>query len=188
LDEVITILRPALHLGGYEVEYRKTKMETPALAQQYHFESSPTIRVNGREICFNVQESDCGCCSDISGTDVDCRIFEYKGQSYEVPPKEMLAEAILKAVFGTVRRPLRRSALTIFLKIWKSSTKEKTRKPVVAAQVAVAEINISKRRPSRYFRILGCKKKEVHTVTFTRFVGTYLASWIWHRSSGRFIF
>lgn len=31
---------------------------------------------------------------------VDCRVFEYNGEAYEVPPKEMLAEAALLAVFG----------------------------------------------------------------------------------------
>jgi hypothetical protein len=100
LDEVVTTLRPALQLGGYEVDYRKIKMETPELAKQYQFQSSPTIRVNGRDVCSAVQESNCDCCSDISGTDVDCRIFEYNGEKYEVPPKEMLAEAILQAVFA----------------------------------------------------------------------------------------
>ena len=100
LDEVVTTLRPALQLGGYEVDYRKIKMETLELAKQYQFRSSPTIRVNGRDICLAVQENSCDCCSDISGTDVDCRIFEYNGKNYEVPPKEMLAEAILQAVFS----------------------------------------------------------------------------------------
>ncbi|NLE23762.1 MAG: DUF2703 domain-containing protein, partial [Clostridiaceae bacterium] len=42
----------------------------------------------------------CGCCSEISGTDVDCRVFEYNGETYEVAPKEMLAESILQSVFG----------------------------------------------------------------------------------------
>lgn len=101
LEEVITTLAPALQLGGYELEYRKIKMETPELAKQYQFESSPTVRVNGRDICFKVQENPCDCCSDISGSIVDCRTFEFKGETYEVPPKEMLAEAIMKAVFGS---------------------------------------------------------------------------------------
>ena len=103
LDEVVTTLTPAIQLGGFEVEYRKIKMETPELAQQYQFESSPTIRINGKDICLNVQENPCDCCSDISGTNVDCRTFEYKGQSYEVPPKEMLAEVILQAVFSSTK-------------------------------------------------------------------------------------
>lgn len=105
LDEVLTKLSPVLQLAGYALEYRKTKMEKPELAHRYRFESSPTVRVNGQDICFNVQESTCNCCSEISGTVVDCRTFEYEGQSYEVPPQEMLAEAILKAVFGSQDTP-----------------------------------------------------------------------------------
>lgn len=100
LDEVMMILTPSLELAGYKVEYNKIEMETAELAIKYKFLSSPTIRVNGKDICASVKENSCGCCSEISGTDVDCRVFEYNGESYEVPPKEMLAEAILKEVFA----------------------------------------------------------------------------------------
>lgn len=100
LDEVMMTLTPALEMAGYEVEYKKIKMETSELAEQYRFLSSPTIRVNGQDICQSVAENSCGCCSEISGTDVDCRVFEYNGEAYEVAPKEMLAESILRAVFG----------------------------------------------------------------------------------------
>ena len=100
LDEVMLTLAPALKLAGYEVEYRKIEMETAELAARHRFLSSPTIRVNGQDICQSVAENSCGCCSEISGTDVDCRVFEYNGESYEVPPKEMLAESVLRAVFG----------------------------------------------------------------------------------------
>jgi hypothetical protein len=75
-------------------------METAAIAEQYQFLSSPTIRVNGRDICQSVVENSCGCCSEISGAKVDCRVFKFNGESYEVPPKEMLADAILYSVFG----------------------------------------------------------------------------------------
>lgn len=100
LDEVMVTLTPALEMARYAVSYRKTEMASAEIAQQYAFLSSPTIRVNGHDICRLVKENSCGCCSDISGTDVDCRVFEYEGEIYEVPPKAMLAEAILQAVFG----------------------------------------------------------------------------------------
>jgi hypothetical protein len=102
IDEVMLTLTPAMKLAGREVDYRKIKMETAELAKQYRFLSSPTIRVNGQDICKSVAENSCGCCGEISGTDVECRIFEYNGETYEVPPKEMLAEAILQAAFGQV--------------------------------------------------------------------------------------
>ncbi len=100
LDEVMITLTPALQLAGYKVEYKKTEMKTAELATQYQFLSSPTIRVNGRDICTSVKENNCGCCSKISGIDIDCRVFEYNGETYEVPPKEMLAQAIFQTVFG----------------------------------------------------------------------------------------
>ena len=50
LDEVVAVLRPALELAGYAVDYQKREMATPQLAEQYHFLSSPTILVNGRDI------------------------------------------------------------------------------------------------------------------------------------------
>ena len=99
LDEVMLTLTPALKLAGFEVEYNKIEMKTAKIAEQYTFLSSPTIRVNGLDICTSVKENNCGCCGEISGTQVDCRVFEYNGETYEVPPKEMLAEAILLAVF-----------------------------------------------------------------------------------------
>jgi NAD-dependent dihydropyrimidine dehydrogenase PreA subunit len=100
LDEVMMVLTPALELAGLDVQYNKVEMATAEMARQYRFLSSPTVRVNGLDICESVAENSCGCLSEISGMDVDCRVFEYGGQSYEVPPKEMLAEAILRAAFG----------------------------------------------------------------------------------------
>lgn len=102
LDEVMMTLTPALQLAGYEIEYKKTEIRTEEMARQYKFLSSPTIRVNGNDISQTVSENSCGCCSEISGTDVDCRVFEFNGETYEVPPKEMLAEAVLQSVFGSM--------------------------------------------------------------------------------------
>lgn len=101
LEEVLGVLSPALELAGYGIEYRKIEIASAELAQRHHFLSSPTVRVNGRDICQTVQENECGCCSEISDSNVDCRVFEYEGSSYEVAPKKMLAESILKNVFGT---------------------------------------------------------------------------------------
>ncbi|MFY9377205.1 MAG: DUF2703 domain-containing protein, partial [Peptococcia bacterium] len=76
LDEVMMTLTPALSIAGFKVEYNKIEMKTAEIAEQYKFLSSPTIRINGHDICQSVAENSCGCCSDISGTDVNCRVFE----------------------------------------------------------------------------------------------------------------
>lgn len=99
VEQVIDMIRPLLQEAGYAVGYCKKKMATAEDAVKHRFLSSPTIRVNGRDICDTVLENDCGCCGDISGTQVDCRVFEYEGKHYEVPPKAMLIEAILKRAF-----------------------------------------------------------------------------------------
>ncbi len=99
LEAVIRELTPAFALAGYTIQYRKTEIATAQDAVLNRFVSSPTIRVNGCDICGEVQENDCGCCGEISGTQVDCRVFAYDGDLYEVPPKAMLAEAILKMAF-----------------------------------------------------------------------------------------
>jgi glutaredoxin len=96
LDKVMATLTPALQMAGYNVEYEKIEVDTAEKAEKYRFVSSPTIRVNGYDIGGEVAENNCSCCGAISGTQTDCRVFEYKGEQYDVPPEAMLAEAILK--------------------------------------------------------------------------------------------
>ncbi len=66
LESVITALKPALELAGYDLEYKKIEMTTEEIAKEYHFVSSPTIRINGRDICKSIQENNCSCCGEIS--------------------------------------------------------------------------------------------------------------------------
>ena len=110
LSEVIGKLTPALELAGYQVTYEKKEMSDAQTAIQHRFLSSPTIRVNGRDVNTEVRENSCGCCSDISGCDVDCRVFELDGQAYEVPPESVLADALLRTIFGPPRRTTGKAA------------------------------------------------------------------------------
>ena len=96
---VVDKLRPAFEIAGYELELRMVEMKDIEVARKYRLMTSPTIRVNGMDICESVKESDCGCCGDISGTQVDCRVFTYEGVDYDVPPEAMVAEGILSKAF-----------------------------------------------------------------------------------------
>ena len=69
------------------------------LAAKYRFVSSPTIRVNGVDICKEVKESDCKDCGDLCGDRVDCRVFVYEGKEYEQPPAAMIVDGILQVVY-----------------------------------------------------------------------------------------
>ena len=98
LDEVVETLIPVLEKDDYKVEYKKTKIATPQMAEKYRFLSSPTIRVNGQDIFGAIVETNCEYCGEICGSEVDCRVFEYHGREYEVPPKEMFTDAILRSI------------------------------------------------------------------------------------------
>ena len=100
LEIVLDELSNAFKTAGYSLEYHKVKIETAEMANAYRFLSSPTIRVNGRDICNSVQENNCGCCGDIAGTQVDCRVFSYNGETYEVPPAEMIAEGNIGLLYA----------------------------------------------------------------------------------------
>ena len=53
LDEVMEVLTPALEMAGYDVTYIKTEVETAEQAIDLRFEASPTVRVNGQDICID---------------------------------------------------------------------------------------------------------------------------------------
>lgn len=100
LDEVVDTLEPTLKLLGYEIKRRNIEIASIELAKEFQFVSSPTIRVNNQDIALSVEENNCESCSDIAGSKIDCRVYTYEGKQYDVPPKEMLSEAILKTILS----------------------------------------------------------------------------------------
>ncbi|HHT25830.1 MAG TPA: DUF2703 domain-containing protein [Firmicutes bacterium] len=102
LQEALAELAAVLSTLGYSVQVNKVNITTPELAEQYRFLSSPTIRVNGLDILGNITENDCCCCGDICGDDVECRTFVYDGVTYEQPPKAMVLDGILRAIYGLI--------------------------------------------------------------------------------------
>jgi hypothetical protein len=92
LEAVSGVLRAA----GREVTVRKTHVTDKEQAVRLGFVSSPTIRVNGRDIAPKLEESACGACSSIAGTEVDCRAW---GEETSAPVMTIV-DAILRAVYG----------------------------------------------------------------------------------------
>lgn len=103
-DLAVTLLLDIFKLLDFHVEIHKINVTTKELAEQYHFISSPTIRVNGIDICDEVKENRCQDCGDLCGETVDCRIFIYQGEEYEEPPVAMIVEGILEVVFGHINQ------------------------------------------------------------------------------------
>lgn len=100
LDEAITDVAKVLKSTGVEVVVNKIHIDSKEKAIQHRFISSPTIRVNGRDIQLEVKESLCESCGDLCGDEVDCRVWTYKGKEYDIPPKAMIVDAILRHVYG----------------------------------------------------------------------------------------
>lgn len=100
LEEAISEVGRVLEATGVEVSVRKIHVRSEEEARELGFFSSPTIRLNGRDIQWDVRESRCDCCSQLADEDVDCRVWVYCGEEYTVPPKPMIVEAILREVYG----------------------------------------------------------------------------------------
>jgi hypothetical protein len=100
LDEAIANVEDVLAAAGVEVTTRKIHVQSEDQARQLGFVTSPTIRLNGQDIQLDFKESACDSCSCLSGTETACRTWTYQGQEYTAPPKAMVVEAILKAVYG----------------------------------------------------------------------------------------
>lgn len=100
LDDAVADVQQILQAAGVSVEINKVNMNTADLAIQYQFVSSPTIRINGHDIDVDVKESLCESCGDLCGDSVDCRVWTYQGVEYNQPPKAMIINALLQAVYG----------------------------------------------------------------------------------------
>jgi hypothetical protein len=99
LDDAVADVEKILQAAGVAVTVNKVNVNTADLANQYQFVSSPTIRINGRDIDVNIKESLCESCGDLCGDNVDCRVWTYQGIEYNQPPKAMLINALLQAVY-----------------------------------------------------------------------------------------
>ena len=100
LDAALAQVATVLQAGGVEVTVNRIHVDSEEKALQHRFASSPTIRVNGRDIQLEGKESKCDSCGDLCGDDVDCRIWLYQGKEYTSPPPAMIIDAILREVYG----------------------------------------------------------------------------------------
>ncbi|MDD4583579.1 MAG: DUF2703 domain-containing protein [Eubacteriales bacterium] len=104
LDEAINQVSGVLKAAGFDIIINKVNITTKELAIRHEFISSPTIRINGKDIALDVKESLCEDCGDLCGDNVDCRVWTYNGVDYTEPPKELIVNAILKEVYSEKQR------------------------------------------------------------------------------------
>ena len=100
LDAALKEVSGMLRTAGFDVLVNKVNINSRDLAIKYKFLSSPTIRVNGRDIEPDVKESPCESCGDLCRDSIDCRVWTHEGVEYTVPPKELIINAILREVYS----------------------------------------------------------------------------------------
>lgn len=107
LKIAIDSVKQVLMLTGVQLNINKVLIDSEEKAQAHHFVTSPTIRVNGRDIAFETKESRCDSCTDLCGCveGTDCRVWVYQGQEYTEAPVAMIVEALLQEVYAMSQKP-----------------------------------------------------------------------------------
>jgi hypothetical protein len=102
LESALGLAHDLITAAGTEVEVNKIHVESAERARELGLVSSPTIRVNGRDIALELRESSCGseACTDGCGESIDCRVWVHRGREHTEPPVEMVLDAILREVYG----------------------------------------------------------------------------------------
>jgi hypothetical protein len=101
LEAALAEVASVLEAAGREPVVRRTLVASEAQARALGFVSSPTLRVDGRDIALELRESRCESCEACAcnGT-VDCRVWVWQGQEYTEAPKAMIVDAIMRQVYG----------------------------------------------------------------------------------------
>lgn len=109
LTAALQVVRQVLEPTGRQVQVRKHLVGTEEQARRLRFLSSPTLRVNGRDIAVELKESSCGSesCTDGCGAHIDCRVWTYQGQEFTAAPVGLIVDAVLREVYsgGTSAAP-----------------------------------------------------------------------------------
>lgn len=113
LDRALRDLREQIHRNGISsITINKRKITSDEEAERHDMIRSPTLRIDGTDIegilneDYEVKDDYCPSCEDVAGPECyevtgggnECRVFDYKGETYETIPEDMIKEAIRKTV------------------------------------------------------------------------------------------
>jgi hypothetical protein len=94
-------LADVLGATGRPLEVRRIHVQSAEHARELGFVTSPTIRVNGRDIDAHPPfggcgcgEGDCGCASGMS-----CRSWRHRGVQYDEAPVGLIVDAVLSEIY-----------------------------------------------------------------------------------------
>lgn len=100
LRRAVELVTPAADAMDIGISYRETVVQTPEEAAARALLTSPTIRINGRDIEQDIRESECESCGDLTEGDakIDCREWHYHGRVYSAAPLPLLIESLMDAL------------------------------------------------------------------------------------------
>lgn len=97
LDEAVAEAEALLARRGVKIRLEKVHLTSAEQAAAHGVVISPTVRIDGYDLQGEIEEKYCPACSELSGEEVNCRVWRYKGKEYTAPPREMIVEALLRA-------------------------------------------------------------------------------------------
>ena len=102
LETALRIVQGVLQASGTDVSTRKVLVDAEETARKLKFLSSPTIRINGRDIALQFRETPCDSCAGACGCDggIDCRVWVYEGKEYTEAPVPLIVNALLSEIYG----------------------------------------------------------------------------------------
>jgi hypothetical protein len=112
LKTALATAQPVLDALGVTVNQVSTRVTSAKQAQQLGLVSSPTIRINGRDIAPDLKESQCGPCSDVCGEATDCRVWTYRGEEFSEAPVGYILTEIMRELAPRVGPPTNQGAPT----------------------------------------------------------------------------
>ena len=106
LETAIRTVQSVLEASGNIINVRKALVGSEAMVRSVEFVSSPTIRVNGRDIALELRETPCDSCTEACGCNgsVNCRVWLHGGKEYNEAPVPLIVNALLTEIYGTQNR------------------------------------------------------------------------------------
>jgi hypothetical protein len=107
LEEAVASVRRVLAETGVRFEVRRHLVDSEEMARRLQFVSSPTLRVNGKDIALELRESSCGSepCTDGCGAGIDCRIWTHDGEEFTQAPTGLIVDALLQEIYSPQPAP-----------------------------------------------------------------------------------
>ena len=100
LETALRTVTGVLEAADVDVRVNKTRVDSEEKARSLGFASSPTIRVDGRDVALEFRESRCESEACACGGDsIQCRVWVYRGEEYTEAPVPLIVDAILSAVY-----------------------------------------------------------------------------------------